>query len=87
MLYPVWENPLRQARQETNQHKFLKLISEAEMAIFRRYEELPENADGREESLAMMAACDELQKLKCERFGWPSLPDKRREEGRIHLSH
>jgi hypothetical protein len=79
MLYPKWELPLRQARQETNQHKLLNLISEAEMAIFHRFQELPENADDLEESRAMLAACHELMKLKAERLNSPSLPGERPE--------
>ena len=87
MLYPKWELPLRQARQETNQHKLLNLISEAEMAIFHRFQELPENADDLEESRAMLAACHELLKLKAESLGWPSLPGERpeaRTDGEAH---
>jgi hypothetical protein len=76
MLYPKWEGPLRQARQETNQYKLLKLIGEAEMAIFQRFQELPANADGHEESQAIQAACDELLRLKSERLGWPILTGK-----------
>jgi len=59
--------------------RLLKLIGEAEVAIFQRFQELPENADSLEESRAMMAACDELLKLKSEGLSWPRVPGKRRE--------
>jgi hypothetical protein len=39
MLYPKWEVPLRQARQETNQQALLRVAGEAELALiaFRNF--------------------------------------------------
>jgi hypothetical protein len=79
MLYPKWEGTLRQARQETNQHRLLKLVREVELAIFQRVQELPANADGDDERQAILAACGELLRIKTDRLGWPTWMGERRE--------
>jgi hypothetical protein len=55
MLYAKWEGPLRQARQETDHQELLRLAGEAELALFRRLQELPVNAAGHQETLAILA--------------------------------
>jgi len=75
MLYAKWEGPLRQARQETDHQELLRLAGEAELALFQRFQELPVNAAGHQETLAILAACEELLQIKItsEWLGWPGL--------------
>ena len=79
MLYPPWEGPLRQAREETNHKTLLELLSEAELAIYRRLQEIAGTPYGYQEKQALQAACDELLRIRTERLGWPSLPGQRQE--------
>lgn len=79
MRYPAWQKPLREAIQETNQHKLLRLVGEAEAAIFQRLQELARTHDGDEESRAIHKACQDLLEIKTERLGWPGVVDERRE--------
>jgi hypothetical protein len=82
MEYPAWERPYREATQETDKHRLLKLVGNAEEAIFQRLQELAVSRGGDAEKRAIQAACDNLLKIKTERLGWPSLPGARREARR-----
>jgi hypothetical protein len=79
MLYPAWRGALMQARQETNQQTLLELVSEAELAIYRRLQQLVGSPYGYREKQDLQAACDELLRIRTERLGWPSLPGQRQE--------
>jgi hypothetical protein len=80
MKYPAWQGPYREALQETNEHKLVKLVGKVEDAIFQRLQELAVSGDA--EKRAIQAACDDLLRIKTERLGWPSLPGGRREAHR-----
>jgi len=80
--YPAWQGPYREATRETDKHRLLKLVGNAEDAIFQRLQQLAVSRGDDEEKRAIQAACDNLVRIKTDRLGWPSLLGARREARR-----
>lgn len=65
-----WKRYLQKAKQETDPPKLLQLVHGAELSLYYRWQELGTERQS-EECQAMMAAVDDLWKIKIRNLGWP----------------
>ena len=70
-----WKEIFIEAASESNQEKLKRLVSEAEMAIQRRREELRHVSDSHEELSTMAVATEALRSIRVNQLGGKSVGD------------
>jgi hypothetical protein len=66
-----WEELYRAALVENDHEKLTGLVGAVESAIVRRRQELTNIEDNDKECEAMVAAAEDILKIKTEKLGWP----------------
>jgi hypothetical protein len=66
-----WEELYQAARVENDREKLTGLVGAVESAIVRRRQELTNVQENDKECEAMVAAAQEILKIKTEKLGWP----------------
>jgi hypothetical protein len=70
-----WKEIFMQAANESNREKLKNLVREAELAIFRRREELWPSSDSREELSTMAVAMAALRSIRVNELGREPVSD------------
>lgn len=65
-----WKLFWGKAMREPNAAKLAPLVTQAENAMFRRYQEIADSPDGRDERMQMALALNDLRAVKIERLNW-----------------
>jgi hypothetical protein len=65
-----WKRSWGRAMRELDTDKFAQIVTEAEAAMFRRYQEIADSPDHVDERMQMADALDDLHAVKVERLNW-----------------
>jgi hypothetical protein len=68
-----WEELYRAALVENDHEKLTGLVGAVESAIVRRRQELTDIEENDKECEAMVAAAEDILKIKTEKLGWPAV--------------
>jgi hypothetical protein len=71
LRYPEWQLEYQDVLLETEPKKLAKRVADAEVAIFRRLQELSESHEGQAERWAIREAAHGLWAVKRDRLGFP----------------
>jgi hypothetical protein len=65
-----WKRSWGKAMRELDTHKFALMVTDAEAAMFRRYQEIADSPEHCDERVQMADALDDLRTVKVERLNW-----------------
>jgi hypothetical protein len=71
--FSSWEEVFKSSVIETDLEKLTFLVGAAEAAIVRRRQELTNIQGSDQELAAMVAAAEEILRIKTDKLGWPSV--------------